>query len=572
MQAALSILGYYRNILAPGIPDLSSIKEPGPEIPSELLDEIIHLGLNPEWKIKPKQLDPIKLELRSKVGPNGQATVCSLQDLSVLPDNLYNNLLLIISRSSDQDNLQGTLPRLRKGISKSNGCHSRLAIKREKGGKDRVFAMVDYWTQIVLKPLHNGLSKILKQIPEDCTFDQGAGVNLMKEWTLNGNAISIDLTSASDRFPLSLQKRIMEKLVDEEFSQAWSELMVDRDFTYKGKPYRWSVGQPLGAHSSWPSFALAHHVVMRAAHSKAGISHKDQYLILGDDMAACDSKAIPYYLNYLRQLGVETSSTKGLKGNSCEFAKRVFWRGYEVSPVPVPMLEAMLGDYCLLPEFIAKLRERSSDPQLDLRVPSFIAHLVDKTNWDKEMIAILSSYPLPRMRNLILSNGPGLDPVTHNVTWNGITVSFEKLWEIFQQVRYTHLLRQLDNLTRDARTKFSALNQVELPATPTGIRRQHPIFYAYGNYFDEVELAREEVRSFLSAPDWTTEVPSVHLTNVTTLLKGSKASARHSGKLLLQVWKELKENSPEARTTVIYQTVITATGIMNIGMKVPKVL
>jgi len=52
----------------------------------------------------------------------------------------------------------------------------RLAIKKEPAGKVRVFAMVDVWTQSVLKPLHDFLFDFLKRLPNDGTFDQQASV------------------------------------------------------------------------------------------------------------------------------------------------------------------------------------------------------------------------------------------------------------------------------------------------------------------------------------------------------------------------------------------------------------
>jgi hypothetical protein len=441
--------------------------------------------------------------------------------------------------------IRTVIPRLRKGASKTKGYHSKLAIKREKGGKDRVFAMVDYWTQITLKPLHRSLGNILATISQDCTFDQSKGVELLKQWTREGSAISLDLSNATDRFPMQLQVAVMERLTDSDFTQAWRNLMVDRDFIYKGKPYRWATGQPLGAHSSWPSFAISHHIVMRAAYQKAGIDPKDQYLLLGDDMAAKNSEAILHYCNYLQQLGVAISPTKGLKAYSCEFAKRIFWRGYEVSPVPVPMLETLIRDKVLLPEFLAKVRERSSDNQSDLRKSNFLDQIVKYTNWNKELVQILSEYPLPQMRYILKNQGPSFEGNLKMVQWYTREISFEDLWEAFQQVRYRHLLRQLNNLTRSGRDQLSKINKVELPATPTGIRRQHPLFFAYGNYFDEVESAKEEVRGFLAAPDWTVECPAVHLTNVTSLLKGSIASAKHSARLLLELWKEI-QNQPQS--------------------------
>lgn len=43
---------------------------------------------------------------------------------------------------------------------------------KEEPGKIRVFAMVDYLTQVSLKPLHKVIFRILRPIRQDGTFDQ----------------------------------------------------------------------------------------------------------------------------------------------------------------------------------------------------------------------------------------------------------------------------------------------------------------------------------------------------------------------------------------------------------------
>lgn len=47
-----------------------------------------------------------------------------------------------------------------------------LKEKLEPAGKVRVFAMVDVWTQSLLRPLHLALFQFLKSLPNDGTFDQ----------------------------------------------------------------------------------------------------------------------------------------------------------------------------------------------------------------------------------------------------------------------------------------------------------------------------------------------------------------------------------------------------------------
>lgn len=51
-----------------------------------------------------------------------------------------------------------------------------LAFKDEAAGKVRVFAMVDCWTQWLLKPLHLSLFKVLGSLPTDGTKDQLAPI------------------------------------------------------------------------------------------------------------------------------------------------------------------------------------------------------------------------------------------------------------------------------------------------------------------------------------------------------------------------------------------------------------
>jgi hypothetical protein len=48
----------------------------------------------------------------------------------------------------------------------------QLSRKLEAAGKVRVFAMVDIWTQSLLKPLHLMLTNFLSSLPNDGTKNQ----------------------------------------------------------------------------------------------------------------------------------------------------------------------------------------------------------------------------------------------------------------------------------------------------------------------------------------------------------------------------------------------------------------
>lgn len=93
----------------------------------------------------------------------------------------------------------------------------KLSTKEEAAGKIRVFAMVDAWTQWILYPYHCLVMSILKGIPMDGTFDQGAP---LKRLDTSKGAWSLDLSSATDRLPVKLQKALLSDLFGETIAEA----------------------------------------------------------------------------------------------------------------------------------------------------------------------------------------------------------------------------------------------------------------------------------------------------------------------------------------------------------------
>lgn len=94
-----------------------------------------------------------------------------------------------------------------------------LQTKEEAAGKIRVFAMVDVWTQSLLRPLHDYLFSILKSLPNDGTFDQQASVNRCFEKSkASGCSFGYDLSAATDRLPLALQIAVLTPLIGEKLS------------------------------------------------------------------------------------------------------------------------------------------------------------------------------------------------------------------------------------------------------------------------------------------------------------------------------------------------------------------
>lgn len=60
------------------------------------------------------------------------------------------------------------------------GYPRRLTAFSDLEGKTRIIAILDYFSQTTLRPLHNWLFRLLSRIPQDCTFDQGKFIPLSK--------------------------------------------------------------------------------------------------------------------------------------------------------------------------------------------------------------------------------------------------------------------------------------------------------------------------------------------------------------------------------------------------------
>jgi hypothetical protein len=117
--------------------------------------------------------------------------------------------------------------------------------------------------------------------------------------------------------------------------------MVGYPFDYHGNKISYAVGNPMGAYSSWASFAVAHHYVVYYCCRKTGVDWFNlPYCLLGDDIVIGDSIVGDEYLRVMSSIGVEVSELKTHKSHQLyEFAKRLFYRGNEISPFPISALK-----------------------------------------------------------------------------------------------------------------------------------------------------------------------------------------------------------------------------------------
>lgn len=135
----------------------------------------------------------------------------------------------------------------------------------------------------------------------------------------------------------------MSCLVPAYFVAAWKHIMVSLPFAITGaqvdnlRQATYATGNPMGAYSSWASFAVAHHFIVFVACKRAGIPWGTApYALLGDDIVIAHKVVAEHYLAIKAELGVSISLTKThVSRHFFEFAKRIFVEGQEVSPFPV---------------------------------------------------------------------------------------------------------------------------------------------------------------------------------------------------------------------------------------------
>lgn len=139
-----------------------------------------------------------------KNGPNGPALMCSDQDLGAVITN--DKIFEAIRNVSSQ--LEDEFPPEESFQTKSGGIHSKLVQFPEKAGKTRTIAIIDYYSQRALRPLHKGLMAILRSLESDGTYSHDNVGKYAKKLTDNKSFIfCADLTAFTDRFP-SIIKRI----------------------------------------------------------------------------------------------------------------------------------------------------------------------------------------------------------------------------------------------------------------------------------------------------------------------------------------------------------------------------
>jgi hypothetical protein len=347
LQLLLTMLFFTRGLELPARPNIKTITEPLYE--GSKIDIDIHmaefwrsLGFNQSGRL-PRSLLFSRFHFTNKVGPFGHALYQWQEDLRNLPNRLLESIQsmggegikeFIKSSSVQFPDLFG-----KEADSSNNIFVRKLSYFSDKEGKTRIIGILDYFSQTVLKKLHQYLFRILSRIPQDCTFEQSAFLKGVANWPIY---YSVDLSAATDRFPIQVIYDLLRTHLPEEYCQAWLDIMVGYPFRYKSpagdiQGISYAVGNPMGAYSSWASFALAHHYLIFFICQELGRDWKScPYYLLGDDIIIGDAQVGEAYLKLIKSLGIDYAPEKThISKTLFEFTKRWFYNGQEISPFPL---------------------------------------------------------------------------------------------------------------------------------------------------------------------------------------------------------------------------------------------
>jgi len=359
----MTLFGLYRAFSYKAAPKLSTITSPGKVIPklvsknwAKFLPRFVaqleehtgekYLGVDPALALKP-EIFPI-----SASGSNtglGQSSFDSRGHaawmwVSERWGSTLWQFLWCLGETESTKSIWSLIQDEAKYTPGAGKWSGRISTKQEPAGKVRVFAIVDYWTQVALKPLHTYIMDILKELPTDGTFDQLKPVRrLLKRIPVTQKVYSYDLSAATDRLPVSIQELLLKEMFTEGFAYSWRRLLTERVFKLPRKlgvreaGIRYAVGQPMGAYSSWAMLALTHHAMVQYAAYLAGVTGWfEEYAVLGDDIVIAHDGVAAKYLCICRWFGVTVGIQKSLVASSrtAEFAKKLFVNNKLVSPVP----------------------------------------------------------------------------------------------------------------------------------------------------------------------------------------------------------------------------------------------
>jgi hypothetical protein len=488
-------------------------------------------------------------------GPNGPAVACShLDAMAVMQDETLAKSIKQLNQALGQDWITEWMEQQASSSTSDQTLHTgRLGFSAEPAGKTRIFAIGDYWSQLSLKPVQISLYRTLQSIKTDATSNQDEGFSSLIEESIGHETYCFDLSTASDRIPAKMQKFRLELMSNRHVAESWYSVMTKRDFFIKatGQSVRWSVGQPLGLLSSFPSFALWHHDIVQFASNWENI-HKGkplrffkQYKLLGDDIVIFNKVVARRYQWLLKKIGLTINYSKSIIGDQenyqIEFAKRLALRGKEMSSIKYNILNK--NDILSMLDLVEILYKRD---------------FISPDTGHCGLSQVLKSEDLRRFQYMLWLRA-SVEP-TLNIEYGNFTLKLTRD-EIIQSIitkRTANIIQKAMEITPlDMETEFPNLvrnfqsigvsyNEKTLADRSIGsLTGSHPIVLALTQTSRELQFLMFSVLDDLE-PDTVSPVEYLPVVSSKSYYSDRKAANRYLSEILLACYQEaLDDQRPE---------------------------
>jgi len=415
-----------------------------PQYDEEVVKDIISFIPRFVRRLSKPQYRDMLYHYTVKNGPNGPALANSDTDLGAVRQDtdIYDALRMVSAKLNDTNFPDENYPVTKTGI------HSRLTQFSEKAGKTRTIAVVDYYSQRALYPLHQSLMRLLRGLSSDGTYSHRNVGNYAKQKTKEKSFISTsDMTAFTDLFPAVIQYQLLLHLEkDHDLAEAWWTLLSKRHFVvaWSGENVTYGTGQPMGAYASWPLCTLAHHLVVHYCAYKCSVKNINaQYRIIGDDNEITNPVVSALYKKTLTSIGCElnpykgTCSIQGAEHSGAEVAKRLYLNGIDLSPLTPGIIQGIV-DLNLLNSSIKEIITSFDNPAL----PVYILNHVIREEY-REKAWMLCTNPF---NGAIEPGKPGYDRQAK--IWGPLMVDDDHL-KVYHQLRIKSLVQKATDLHND---------------------------------------------------------------------------------------------------------------------------
>jgi len=199
----------------------------------------------------------------------------------------------------------------------------KIGLIQEPGYKLRAVANPNRVYQIALKPLGDAIYKTVETLPWDCTFNQMKAIpSVQQHLQAESRCHCVDLSGATDYFPLSLQIDLLQVLYPNmvDYISLFKELSRS-SWVMGNTTIKWTKGQPLGLYPSFGSFALTHGMLLFYLNN---YTHNNEFFVLGDDVIILNDSLAAKYLESLQKMGCPISESKSITSRYlAEFAGKI---------------------------------------------------------------------------------------------------------------------------------------------------------------------------------------------------------------------------------------------------------